>query len=168
MPPDHDTASISASSLPESTCDNEIEDICLLPEISIPINPKPLYFLNLVQRASLHRIWRWDNATLVLHARYTLSVMLATAAMLTFVLTFVPSQVLASGTKEPDKELWKQVWMLTTITAMPTRNVNNLSYSSYYWLIIVRCRTMIVSILLFARIFLMCINIFGCKHFTSM
>lgn len=98
--PDQTHASNSASSLQESTCDNEIEDICLLPEISIPVKPKSLYFLNLIQWASLQRVWRWDNATLILHARYTLSVMLATAAMLTFVLTFVPNQVLAHETKD--------------------------------------------------------------------
>ncbi|XP_035212233.1 inositol 1,4,5-triphosphate receptor associated 1-like isoform X4 [Stegodyphus dumicola] len=50
---------------------------------------------------SVQRIWHWDNATLILHARYTLSVMLATAAMLTLVLTFVPNQVIAQLMKDP-------------------------------------------------------------------
>lgn len=43
MPPDSEHALNTATSLQESTCDNETEDICLLQEISIPIKPnKPL------------------------------------------------------------------------------------------------------------------------------
>ncbi|KFM69508.1 Lymphoid-restricted membrane protein, partial [Stegodyphus mimosarum] len=87
-------------SLQESNCDNEIgEDVCILPEITIPVKSKPLYLFKLPTYMALghsvQRIWHWDNATLILHARYTLSVMLATAAMLTLVLTFVPNQVIA-------------------------------------------------------------------------
>ncbi|GIY77569.1 hypothetical protein CDAR_101431 [Caerostris darwini] len=83
-------------SLQESTCDNELEgDICLLPDIIVPVKSKPLYVLNLIQKASARRIWQWDNATLLMHARYALSAILVTAAMLTLVLTFVPNPVVA-------------------------------------------------------------------------
>ncbi|XP_035212232.1 uncharacterized protein LOC118186247 isoform X3 [Stegodyphus dumicola] len=93
-------------SLQESNCDNEMgEDICILPEITIPVKSKPLYLFKLPTYMALghsvQRIWHWDNATLILHARYTLSVMLATAAMLTLVLTFVPNQVIAQLMKDP-------------------------------------------------------------------
>ncbi|GBN83167.1 hypothetical protein AVEN_200121-1, partial [Araneus ventricosus] len=96
-------------SLQESTCDNEFEgDICLLPEIVVPVKSKPLYVLSLIQRASARRIWQWDNATLLMHARYALSAILATAAMLTLVLTFVPSPVLAQAMSDSNKLQNKQ------------------------------------------------------------
>lgn len=41
-PPDTAHDSNCTSSLQESTCDNELEDVCLLPEISIPVTPKSL------------------------------------------------------------------------------------------------------------------------------
>ncbi|XP_055953921.1 inositol 1,4,5-triphosphate receptor associated 1-like isoform X6 [Argiope bruennichi] len=91
-------------SLQESTCDNELEgDICLLPEIVIPVKSKPLYVLSLIQKASARRIWQWDNATLLMHARYALSAVLVTAAMLTLVLTFVPNPVLAQTMSDSNK-----------------------------------------------------------------
>ncbi|KAG8196798.1 hypothetical protein JTE90_027516 [Oedothorax gibbosus] len=88
-----------ACSMQESACDNNEEgDVCLLPEIRVPVRTKHFYVLDFVQKVSIRRIWRWDNnttTTVILHARYALSAILATAAMLTLVLTFIPNQVLA-------------------------------------------------------------------------
>ncbi|GFX85440.1 lymphoid-restricted membrane protein [Trichonephila clavipes] len=106
---DKESKSKIAHSLQESTCDNELEaDICLLPDIIVPVKSKPLYVLNLIQKASARRIWQWDNATLLMHARYALSALLATAAMLTLVLTFVPNPITAHVMNDSNKLLHKQ------------------------------------------------------------
>ncbi|GFQ84430.1 lymphoid-restricted membrane protein [Trichonephila clavata] len=106
---DKESKSKIAHSLQESTCDNELEaDICLLPDIIVPVKSKPLYVLNLIQKASARRIWQWDNATLLMHARYALSALLATAAMLTLVLTFVPNPVTAHVMNDSNKLPHKQ------------------------------------------------------------
>ncbi|XP_071042243.1 inositol 1,4,5-triphosphate receptor associated 2 isoform X7 [Parasteatoda tepidariorum] len=89
LPPDNKSSELP---LQESACDKDIIDsVCLLPEIIVPVKSKSVFLLHMIQKAVNSRVWKMDSATLLLHARYTLSAILATAAMFTLVMTFVPT-----------------------------------------------------------------------------